>query len=236
MKAGLASYLCENRNIGFNLKQIEKAMIRAQGKADLLCFPEAFLQGFDSLCWDYDVDSKIAVSQDSKEIGLLKEWTKKYGMALLTGYIEKDGDHIHSSCIVIDEGQIVHNYRRISKGWKESDRCDCHYCEGSEIREFGLRGRKFMIALCGDLWEDPSLFKTDGILLWPVFVSYSVETWETEEIGAYALQAASAADLTLMVNSIDPTCGSHGGSFFFEKGEVKDRIGFDEEGILYCIV
>ena len=53
MKIGLVSYRCENRNIAFNMKQIENAMRRSQGKADLVCFDEAFLQGFDALCWDH---------------------------------------------------------------------------------------------------------------------------------------------------------------------------------------
>ena len=49
MRIGLVSYRCENRNISFNMDQIELAMKRASGKADVLCFSEAFLQGFDSL-------------------------------------------------------------------------------------------------------------------------------------------------------------------------------------------
>lgn len=51
MNIGLASYRCENKNMEFNISQIERAMREAQGKVDLLCFGEAFLQGFDSLCW-----------------------------------------------------------------------------------------------------------------------------------------------------------------------------------------
>ena len=49
MRIGLVSYRCENRNISFNMDQIELALKRTSGKADVLCFSEAFLQGFDSL-------------------------------------------------------------------------------------------------------------------------------------------------------------------------------------------
>ena len=42
--------------IAFNISQIEKALSAAQGRVDLLCFGEAFLQGFDSLSWDYETD------------------------------------------------------------------------------------------------------------------------------------------------------------------------------------
>ena len=60
MRIGLVSYRCENRNIAFNMSQIELAMKRAEGKAEMLCFGEAFLQGFDALCWDYDTDKEVA--------------------------------------------------------------------------------------------------------------------------------------------------------------------------------
>ena len=234
MRIGLVSYVSENKNTAFNLTQIERAMKESEGKADLLCFSEAFLQGFDSLVWDYDTDSKMAVTQTSKEITQIREWTKRYGIGIVTGYIEKEDDHIYSSCIVIDDGEIVCNYRRISKGWKEFDRTDGHYREGNETKEFFLSGKRFMIALCGDLWDAPERFKTEGILLWPVYVSFPVEAWEKEEIDAYGKQAALAADDVLMVNCIDPVWDCHGGCFVFHKGEVISRIGFDKEDILYC--
>ena len=45
LKIGLASYRFVNNDMRFNISQIEKGMKAAQGKADLLCFGEAFLQG-----------------------------------------------------------------------------------------------------------------------------------------------------------------------------------------------
>ena len=62
MRIGLVSYRCENRNMDFNIGQIERALKEAQGKVDLLCFGEAFLQGFDSLDWKYETDKKTAVA------------------------------------------------------------------------------------------------------------------------------------------------------------------------------
>ena len=49
MRIGLVSYRCENKNVFFNISQIERAMSEEKGKVDLLCFGEALLQGFDSL-------------------------------------------------------------------------------------------------------------------------------------------------------------------------------------------
>lgn len=64
MKIGLASYECRMNDIGFNLKQIEKAIVESKD-ADLVCFGEAFLQGFAAVTSDYEMDIKMAVEQDS---------------------------------------------------------------------------------------------------------------------------------------------------------------------------
>lgn len=63
MRIGLASFECKNRNVSFNMTQIEKAMRESQGKVDLLCFGEAYLQGFDSLCWNYTIDNEMALGK-----------------------------------------------------------------------------------------------------------------------------------------------------------------------------
>ena len=232
MRIGLVSYRCKNRNTAFNMSQIELAMKRSEGKADLLCFGEAFLQGFDSLCWDYEADKTVAVDLSSDTMKQLRNWTVRYGMSLITGYIEKDREKLYSSCVVISGGEIVHNYRRISKGWKEFSKTDEHYCEGKETGSFQLCGKKMMLSLCGDLWDFPDRFRTAHLLIWPVYVNYSTEDWDSGVLDEYASQAALAADDTLMINPIDNSPVNHGGSFFFHKGQVIAGIPFDQEDIL----
>ncbi|MCR5578483.1 MAG: hypothetical protein K6F74_04615 [Prevotella sp.] len=97
MRIGLVSYRCENRNIEFNLSQIERAMKLSEGKADMLCFGEAFLQGFDALCWDYEADKTIALELSSEAIARLRGLTVRYGISLAAGYIEKDREKLYSS-------------------------------------------------------------------------------------------------------------------------------------------
>ena len=231
MKVGLASFVCKNKDITYNLSQIERGMREAQGKAELLCFGEAYLQGFDSLCWDYETDKNMAVALDSAPIRQLCAWTKKYGVALLTGYMERAQDSIYSSCVVIADGQILHNYRRISRGWKEYWRTDEHYKEGGMIDAFAFHGRRISLALCGDLWDYPEKFKTDNLLIWPVSVNFSPEEWERSELDEYARQAALAANDVLMINPIDDS-PTHGGSVYFHGGKVAGRLAFDREDML----
>lgn len=232
MRIGLASYRCENRNIAFNMKQIELAMKRTERKVDLLCFGEAFLQGFDALCWDYDSDKTIALELSSETISQLRNWTVQYGITLIVGYIEKDEEELYSSCVVISRGEIVHNYRRISKGWKDFSKTDSHYCEGNKTECFQLQKKTVTLALCGDLWEFPERFKTSQLLIWPVYVNYSIEEWNNGILDEYAMQAALVANDVLMINPIDNKPLNHGGAFHFHNGHIIEKIPFDQEGIL----
>ena len=232
MRIGLVSYLCKNRDIAFNTSQIEKAMSRSEGKADLLCFGEAFLQGFDALCWDYETDKTVAVELSSETIDQLRHWTVRYGISLLTGYIERDKEKLYSSCIVISNGKIVHNYRRISKGWKEYTKTDGHYSEGIDTRPFILDGKDICLALCGDLWDFPDRFRTENLLIWPVYVNFTPEEWNNGLLDEYAAQAALTAKNVLLINPLDNDPENHGGSFYFHDGHIVKKLPFDTEGIL----
>lgn len=232
MQIGLVSYRSKNRDIAFNMKQIELAMRRSEGNVDLLCFGEAFLQGFDALCWDYEKDKEIAIELSSESISQLRKWTLQYGVSLIVGYIERDRERLYSSCAVISDSEIVHNYRRISKGWKEYEKTDGHYCEGDEVKPFYLNGKGITLTVCGDLWEFPVRFKTDELLIWPVYVNYSIDQWNHGIIDEYAAQAALAASDVLMVNPIDDDPVNYGGSFHFRNGQTVSRLQFGQEGIL----
>lgn len=231
MKIGLAVYQFINNDISFNVSQIEKAMAAARGKVQLLCFGETFLQGFDAMNWDYAHDREVAVTQDSKIIRTLRGMTLRYGVDLLFGYLEREDERLYSSCMVIEKGEILHNYRRISKGWKYYWVTDGHYCEGDAPSDFVYQGKKFRIALCGDLWDYPERFQTEGILLWPVYVNFSLPDWQRYE-QEYAQQAALAASQTLLINSITKEPEAIGGAFCYEKGQITARLPYHTEGIL----
>lgn len=231
MKIGLAVYEFKNNDLVFNISQIEKAMAAVQGRADLLCFGEAFLQGFDSLNWNYESDKDTAISADSETMERLCGLTVKYGVDLLIGYMEKSGEKIYSSCALMENGRLVHNYRRISKGWKEYTITDNHYCEGDEVREISYRGQTFGVALCGDLWDYPEKFKTSGILLWPIYVNFGEKDWKQYE-AEYAQQASLAANRALLVNSISHEPEAVGGAFCFSGGRITYRLPYCTEGVL----
>lgn len=231
MKLGLAAYRFRNKDIAFNFSQIEKAMQESQGKVDLLCFGETFLQGFDSLIWDYEIDKDMAITQESFVMQKLCDLTVQYQTDLLFGYVEREGESIYSSCAVIEQGKMIHNYRRISKNWKEYYRTDSHYCEGTVTDEFHYREKNIMVALCGDLWIFPERFKTNELLIWPVYVNFDMEEWKTYE-QEYANQALLVCPKTVMINSITDDPISHGNAFYFHNGKVQKKLGYDTEDVL----
>lgn len=231
MNIGLVSYEFRNNDIPFNIAQMERAMRAAQGSADLLCFGETFLQGFDALSWKYEQDRDAAISADSPVMEQLRGLTLRYGVDLLFGYIERCGDTLYSSCAVIENGNLLHNYRRVSRGWKEYTITDEHYREGSDTGGFLYHGQPVTIALCGDLWDFPERFRTDHLLIWPVYVNFSLDEWTRYEI-EYAGQAQLAARKALMINSISQEPKSYGGAFYFKDGRIEKKLPYDTEAIL----
>ncbi len=231
MVIGLVSYKFINNDIEFNISQIEKAVQRSKGEVDILCFGEAFLQGFDSLSWDYEKDSSIAITRDSSIMNRICSISYENRVDILIGYIEKDESNIYSSYAVIVNGSIFFNYRRISTGWRELIRENDNYKEGSSVKAFYYKDKKFIIALCGDLWEYPEKFKTDGILIWPIYVNFSIADW-SGHIKDYARQAFLVSKKALMVSSISKNPDSVGGAFVFESGVIKKQLEFGKEAIL----
>ena len=235
MKIGLASYKFIDNDIDFNILQIKKALESAKGKADIVCFGESFLQGFDSLSWSFESDKNIAISQDSTTMQEICALTVQFGVDLLIGYIERDGEELFSSCAVIEKGKIIHNYRRVSKGWKQYDITDFHYQEGNEIKPFSYHGKDFLLAICGDLWDYPERFKTNCIVLWSVFCDFEEEHYEDFE-KEYAEQAAKVADDVLMINSLSDgyeVNSVRGGTFHFCCGKIKAQTANAKEDMLF---
>lgn len=232
MKIGLAAYECHMNDVEFNLAQIERALAEA-GDTELVCFGEAFLQGFAAVTSDYAVDIGMAAAQASPPMEKLRALSRAYRKAILVGYIERDGADIYSSCALIEDGAVLHNYRRISKNWKDCEVTTGHYREGTDTSPFLFHGMEMKIALCGDLWLYPEAFRTGGLLLWPVYVNFDLDEAES---GEYARQAGRACEKALLVNPLSKEPLSRGGAFYFANGNVEKRLALDREGVLIAEV
>lgn len=237
MKVALALAQIIDKDLMFSLLQMERYMKEAKAHgADLVCFGEAFLQGFNALTWQYEEDRKIALTVSSQELTKIKKLTEKLDIDVLFGYNELANDCIYSSCALISDGKIIYNYRRISKGWKEYSKTDAHYREGSTVKPFDYNGKKCVIDLCGDIWDYPERFAIgEDILFWPVYVCWTKEEWENGGKIEHAQQAKLCCDNTLYINSICKN-DAFGGAAHFCCGEIQQALPLFDEGLLYVII
>lgn len=230
MILGLVSYKFINNDIKFNINQIEKAIEQSKN-VDMLCFGETFLQGFGAFNWNYANDKAIAISKDSNIMKKLEQLAFDNNVDLAFGYLEKEDDSLYSSYAIIINGKLTYNYRRISLGWKEVSLTDNHYKEGNEVVTFIYKEHNVVLALCGDIWEYPEKFKSNDLLIWPVYVNFSLDEWKEYE-QEYADQALIACNNTLMINSLSDEPRSYGGAFYFKDGKVHNKTTYDKEDIL----
>lgn len=237
MKIALACVRIVDRDVPHNLSQMHRCMEEAkENGADLVCFGEAFLQGFNALSWRYEEDREIALTDASPELAQIRRWTQEIGIDVLFGYNERADETIYSTCALMAEGKLIHRYRRISKGWKEYWRTDAHYREGETVEVFAYRGRQCVIGLCGDLWDFPEKFALgEELLFWPVYVCWTEEEWENGGKLEYAQQAQKCCNHTLYVNSI---CDgdAFGGAAQFLNGGVQREWPLLREGMLYVTI
>ena len=233
MKIALASAKVVDKDISFNITQMDRFMQEAKAqKAELVCFGESFLQGFNALVWDFEEDKNMAVSTDSSVFEAICGLSRKHEIDVLFGYIEREGEILYSSCALIGDGKLCQNYRRISRGWKEYWKTDDHYREGDAVPVFEYRGKRCAIGLCGDLWDYPERFALEQeILFWPVYCGWTEEEWYGGENESYARQAHLCCPDTLYIDSL---CDgdAFGGAFWFAEGKIKAELPFKKEGLL----
>ena len=234
MKISLMTAHFVNNNLKHNINEMVKGMrLAKQHEAKLVCFGEAFLQGFDSLTWIYEHDREVAISTDSDAFQILIDLSSDIQIDLMFGFLERDGEKLFSSCALVGDGGLLHLYRRISKGWKEYDRADFHYCEGGIPQPFCYRGMQCMIAICGDLWEYPSEFaRGEDVLFWPVFINYPIAEWKNGVENEYAQQAACVCKEVLLVDSLGDEKNVFGGCCRFSDGCTVQSLETGEEGML----
>ena len=236
----LASVGFKNNDIVFNKNQIINTIKDCSKDIDLIVFGESFLQGFDALNWDFELDKNIAITRTNKIIKEICSYSRKKEVAVSFGYYELYNNSIYSSQIVIDKfGKIIFNYRRISKGWRILN-TDFHYKEGEEFSTFNLENKNIAIALCGDLWFKENLMKMldlhVDVILWPSYTDFNYERWNNIEKYKYAKQVSSLKSSVLYVN---PYCLdseefeiAKGGAAYFSNGKIVDEIPSGIEGIL----
>ena len=236
MKIGLVSSLMKDNNIEHQLGQMEY-YISLNHNCDLICFGESFLQGFEGLTWKYDEDIKRALTKDGPVILYIRELAKRYNCGISFGFIEKEGNNIYSSNMVINsKGKIVDIFRRVSIGWKEPI-ANSLYKEGNGFHTFTYLDKVIGVAICGDVWHDNFLGELEHMkmdaLLWPLYIDFSIEDWNKTYKKEYAERTKNLPYPALMINSyVEEPKGAKGGCYVFYQNQIISSLPMGNIGIL----
>lgn len=243
MKVALAALRSEPGGEDANLAGLAQTVASVAGQVDLVMTGEAFGQGFEAITDQPATDLAIAWELGGPEIASVQRLARRYKTAICLGFIERAVGRLHSSTVVISgSGELVVVYRRMSAGWRAPDADPSVYVEGDSPVTFELAGKRCTIALCGDLWVMPERFMDLGadVLLWPIFVNITPESWVDEHLRDYASQALAVAPDTLLVNSVaggtsdtlPGVCPSFGGAAWFSAGSVIEQLPMGQPGVL----
>ena len=84
------------------------AEAREQG-AELVCFPEGFLQGYLT---EAEAARRVALDLGSEAFGEVLARMPADGPMLVFGLIEKEGERLFNTAVVVEGGQLVGRYRK----------------------------------------------------------------------------------------------------------------------------
>ena len=223
-------------NIDKNLDTLTRLVIENRN-ADLIVFGEVFLHGFDALKWSFEKDKSIALSIDSEEIDKIKDLANQHNIAISFSFFEKYNGNIYTSNIVIDKnGGIIDLYHRVSPTWTIENVSE-EYKSGDNFHTFELMGKSILVAVCGDLWFDKYIKRINklkpDIILWPLYIDYSVDEWESKALEEYNQRASMLCAPVLMVNSyMRDSKGAVGGAYLFSQGKVMKSLNLGDIGSL----
>jgi N-carbamoylputrescine amidase len=94
-----------------NFRRIEYALDQARtGGAQIAAFPESMILG-----WENPDAHKLATPIPGADSDRIASLARKYGMMILIGLDEKDGDRLYDSAILVDKtGKILWKHRKLN--------------------------------------------------------------------------------------------------------------------------
>ena len=175
---------------------------------DVILFPETCLTGLD-LTGDPARDLPLGLSLGSPEVQSIRAAAARHGMHVAFGWLERDGDVLYDSALLIDpSGQDVLHYRRVSPGWMVSTPHTASYGCGSDVPSATCALGRVVFLLCGDLFDESLAAQAAAhrpdVLLYPFARAMTLsEDWQREwddEFPDYLAEWNKIAPSTLAAN------------------------------------
>lgn len=147
IKIAVAQFEPKDGDKDYNLSVIEKLAAKAKSEgAEVISFHEMAVTAytfFKDLSFE-EVVQLAEIVPEGKSVQRLIQIADKYGIIVLTGLVEKEGDRLFNTYICVDEGGLIAKYRKIHPFISK------YFSPGEEYVTFDLKGWKCGILICYD--------------------------------------------------------------------------------------
>ena len=139
-----------------NFEQIENLLIDV--KADLIVLPELFATGYTFVSKDEAVS--LAETPKGKTSNFLLNLSKLTGAVIIGGYVEKAGNDIYNSAMIVSNNDVIDSYRKIHLYYKEK----LWFSPGDKpLKVYEINDIKIGIMICFD-WIFPEVARSLALL------------------------------------------------------------------------
>ena len=107
-------YVQNNPVFGFkqrNFNEVEQ-LLEPIISADLIVLPELFATGYTFNSRE-EAEGLAEIANEGETFQFLKKISKQKKAAVVAGYLEKEGDKVYNSCLLVYENQLIGNYRKL---------------------------------------------------------------------------------------------------------------------------
>ncbi|TES94158.1 MAG: acyltransferase [Promethearchaeota archaeon] len=139
-----------------NFKQVENLL--GNTKADLIVLPELFATGYTFV--SKEEAESMAENTKGETTNFLMRLAEKTDAVVVGGFIEKEGNHIFNSSMIVSKGEVLGTYRKLHLYYKEK----LWFSPGNKpLKIYEVKNTKVGIMICFD-WFFPETFRTLALL------------------------------------------------------------------------
>ena len=139
-----------------NFKQVESLLSSA--KADLIVLPELFATGYTFI--SKEEAESVAENTEGITAKFLMVIAKRTDAVVIGGFIERDGDHIFNSSMIVSDSEVLGTYRKLHLYYKEK----LWFSPGNKpLKIYEVKNTKVGIMICFD-WFFPETIRSLALL------------------------------------------------------------------------
>ncbi|MFQ5733157.1 MAG: nitrilase family protein [Planctomycetaceae bacterium] len=147
IRVAAAQFEYRNADKAYNLARIrELTRVAAERGAEVVSFPECCIPAY-SFVQSLSKDELLELAEpvpDGLSVRALRDVSREFGVAVLAGLFERDGDDVFNTYVCVDGGEFLAKHRKIHAFVSP------HLSSGSEFTLFELRGCPCGVLICYD--------------------------------------------------------------------------------------